>query len=179
MKTLKEIYNGKSDKGTVHSYIELYEDILAPYRKAKKVLEIGIFAGHSLRMWEEYFSEAEVYGVDLCDQPHGGLADLRPMIAEGTHKIILMDATNPDHIKKHFEGQKFGVIIEDANHNLADQIRIFNNLRPHFNGIYIIEDIADIDKDRIVFEKMGFKIIDRRHIKGRFDDVIGVLDDLI
>ena len=50
MKTLLEIYNkfydpktGWPDRNTTHSYIEVYEEILAPYRKkAKNILEIGL-----------------------------------------------------------------------------------------------------------------------------------------
>lgn len=183
MRSLSSIYADavskkcQSDKGDVHSYIEVYEELLAPYRNAKKMLEIGVFKGDSIRMWEQYFDQAEVYGVDLCDRPHGGLGDLRPMIAEGTHRIILMNACDPEQVERNFSGQKFEVIIEDASHTLADQLRIYENLRDHMspNGIYIIEDIAFIDTDRAAFENIGARIIDRRNIKNRFDDVLAVI----
>ena len=42
-------------------------------------------------------------------------------------------------------------------------------------GIYIIEDIQDIDKDRSKFEDLGFTILDRRHIKNRYDDVLAYI----
>ena len=92
MKTLKNIFETlqqqgfETDKGTVHSYIDVYEDVLAPYRKtANKMLEIGVFKGNSLRMWENYFEWADVIGVDCHETPHDGMADLREMIKSGEH----------------------------------------------------------------------------------------------
>lgn len=190
MKPLEEIYKQYagvdarvgSDKATVHSYLDTYAELLAPYRTtAARVLEVGIMGGHSLRMWEEFFSSAAVYGVDLCDQPFGGIADLRSMIAEGSHLIRLFDATNVAQVEHHFDGIAFDVIVEDANHDLASQLAIYQNLRQHLasDGIYIIEDIEDIDRDRAAFEAIDserqVRIIDLRGRKNRFDDVLVVI----
>ncbi len=188
MDTLAQLYGRHvragacSDKGTVHSYIDVYEELLAPYRESVKcVLEVGVFAGHSLRLWEEYFTVAEVHGVDLCDQPHGGLADLRPMIAEGTHHISLLNAADRDQVEARFSEYVFDVIIDDANHYIHDQIAIYANLKPHLapGGIYAIEDVADLDRDRELLEKIDPEarvlILDRRHLKNRFDDVLVVI----
>jgi len=192
MKTLAEIYSrytaplGHGDKGSDHSYIEPYARLLEPYRHtAKVVLEIGIMAGLSLRMWEEYFDGAsEVHGIDLCDQPHGGFADLRPMIAEGTHKISLLDATSWLQVMKQFWHTRFDVVIDDASHELAHQLKtyeIFRDLmRP--GGIYIIEDVNNLDQVRPQFEQLDstrqVEIIDLRQVKGRCDDVLVVVRDL-
>jgi spermidine synthase len=188
METLQRIYEkhigpgGFPDKGTVHSYIEVYEERLSPYRlSAKKVLEIGLFSGESLRMWEEYFENAEVYGIDCDEQPHGGMVDLRPMIAEGTHNISILDATDRVAIKNEFGSIQFDVIIEDASHQLAHQLEIYNIFKQHLspNGIYIIEDVDRIDEVRSQFENIdpnkNIQILDRRSIKGRFDDVLIII----
>ena len=190
MKPLSEIYKKYAgmdacsgcDKGTVHGYLETYADLLAPYRTtAARMLEVGIMGGHSLRMWEEFFTNAAVYGVDLCDQPFGGIADLRSMIAEGCHLIRLFDATNVAQVEANFDGIAFDVIVEDANHDLASQLEIYKNLRQHLqpDGIYIIEDIEDIDRDRAAFEQIDperpVRIIDLRGRKNRFDDVLVVI----
>lgn len=186
MGALNDIYSGQladgraSDKGTVHSYIDVYEELFAPYREsAKRVLEVGLFWGYSLRMWEQYFRGAEVDGIDLSDTPHGGLADLRPMIAEGTHRIWLMDASDRGQVEQNFPGALFDVIVEDASHSLEHQLGIYANLRDHLSpgGIYVIEDIADIDRDRKYFEALhpSVRIIDRRSVKDRFDDVLVVI----
>jgi hypothetical protein len=188
METLNQIYRrrigpgGFPDKGTTHSYIEVYEARLEPYRlTAKNVLEIGIFSGESLRMWEDYFENAEVHGIDCSDQPHGGMVDLRPMIAEGTHNISILDAADLSQVKKAFKGKKFDVIIEDASHQLVHQLGIYEIFKNYLNdgGIYIIEDVDKIDEVKHLFEQLDpskkIEILDRRSIKGRFDDVLIVI----
>src|SRR6185369_13519508 len=98
--TLQNLYNkyydpktGWPDKGTVHSYIEVYEELFAPYRKkAKNILEIGLMSGESLRMWTEYFS-GNVFGIDCDIKPINGKADLTKAIEEGLY-VSIGDATN-------------------------------------------------------------------------------------
>ncbi len=165
----------KSDKGDVHSYLPVYEELLAPYREySKNVLEIGLFNGASLLMWEKYFLNANVYGVDCDTKPHDGLADLMPLINEKTHNIFIRNAENKEHLASFLEYVFLDVVIEDANHSIEQQIKIYENIKPymHEGGIYIIEDIQDIDKDKDVFIKMGGEIIDLRKNKGRYDDVL-------
>ncbi len=187
MNTLAQIYECfKSpacfgDKGTVHSYIEVYEELLAPYRKPGVVVaEIGILSGMSLRMWEAYFQGGTVYGLDLNDHPLD-MCDLKPMIAEGSHRIVLMDAANPDQLSENFTGVTFDVVIEDASHALSQQLDIYRNWRTKMNpgGIYIIEDVENIDASRPSLEMIDpsktVEIIDRRHVKGRYDDVLVVI----
>ncbi len=178
--------NGWPDKDTVHSYIDIYEDLLAPYRTtAKNILEVGLFSGESLKMWEEYFADGIVSGIDISDTPHGGLADLRPMIEEGTHNIHIFDATNENEIKKRFGKVKFDVIIDDAAHSIEQQLELYEKWKSKLspNGIYIIEDIQDIDKDRKKFENLNpdktIGIIDLRHVKNRYDDVLVIIHPTI
>jgi hypothetical protein len=187
--TLQEIYEDlksqgfETDKGSVHSYIEVYEEILSPYREtAKHILEIGVFQGNSLRMWSHYF-KGTVYGVDCDIKPHGGLADLTGMIETGFYNIEIFDATNPELVKEHFGSIKFDVIVEDASHSIEQQVELYNLYKNYLtdNGIYIIEDIQDLDKDRNVFENLDnskeITILDRRNIKNRYDDVLVIIKD--
>jgi len=193
MKTLLEIYNkfydpktGWPDKGTVHSYIEVYEEILAPYRKtAHNILEIGLMSGGSLRMWDEYF-KGEVFGIDCSIKPIDGKADLTKAIEDGLY-ISIGDASNPNDIFRFYNGLKFDVIIEDAGHSMEQQISIYQTLGAYLaeGGVYIIEDVQDIDKDENILrayinsvsggwkkDKPRIEVIDRRKIKGRYDDVL-------
>lgn len=165
------------DKNSTHSYIELYEHILEPYRlTAKNILEIGLMSGESLRMWDEYF-EGKVYGMDCDIRPVGGMADLTEAISAG-YRICIGDASNPYDIEKYFKGMKFDVVIEDANHNVEQQLDIYAAVKPYMaqGGIYIIEDIQDIDETHTVFENIDLSkkvtIYDRRYVKKRYDDVI-------
>lgn len=188
METLKQIctrntVDGWPDKDTQHTYIDVYEEILKPYRGKVNFLEIGLFSGQSMLMWEQYFNAGKVYGIDISDQPHGGLKDLRPMIAEGTHDIIIMDGTSKTDIEKHFKGVKFDVIIDDGSHNIEHQLESYKHFKSHIakGGIYIIEDIQDLDANRRLFEnidpKKNIEILDRRNIKNRYDDVMVIITD--
>ncbi len=61
------------DKGTVlgdwehpHYYTFVYEYFLKPVRnKPIGLLEIGVWKGASLRMWEAYLPQAKIVGVDI------------------------------------------------------------------------------------------------------------------
>lgn len=187
MKTLQEIWidlslqGYKSDKGSVHSYLPIYEKLLAPYREtATNVLEIGLFKGDSFRLWNEYFP-CNVYGIDCDIKPHGGLGDLTPLMDDWGAFISIMDATDPQEIEKNFKGVKFDVIIEDAGHMITQQLQLYNLWKPYLNpgGIYIIEDIQDIYTNREILENIDsektVEIIDRRNVKERYDDCLVVI----
>lgn len=180
MKSLQQIWSDlaaagyETDKGSVHSYIPVYQGMLEDYRhKAKNVLEIGLFNGHSIRMWKEYFTNADIHGVDCDERPHGGMADLRPMINEGWN-IHIMDATDHAAVELLFRWKRFDVIIDDAGHHIDQQLylrEVFRNFVAR-GGIYIIEDIQDIDRTGSMFEEIGGEVIDLRSIKKRYDDVL-------
>lgn len=192
--TLLEIYNKHKkgdwpDKNDTHSYVPVYEEIFAPYRiTALNVLEIGLMSGESLRMWQEYFNNdlrsthCNVYGIDCDVKPINGLADLTQAINDGL-KVCIGDAESEKDIKYFFEGIKFDVVIEDATHNILQQVKIYNVLKPYLNeyAIYIIEDVQSIDTTKDFFENIDSEkqitILDRRHIKNRYDDVLVIITD--
>lgn len=177
MKTLSEIYEkykypeGHGDKGTAHTYIELYEKLLKPYKENSTVLEIGLCMGESLLMWEEFFINSKIIGIDISDR------DLKDLIDEGGHNIIIGDATK-ENIVDLLDGQTFDVLIDDGSHAFVDQLNTFSIFKNKMNkgGIYIIEDVDHIDKIKNIFLMLhdNVEIIDNRHIKGRHDDVLVV-----
>lgn len=181
--TLSEIYQKHFDGTwpdlfTVHSYGDVYEEILAPYRTtAKNILEIGLFTGARLKIWEEYFT-GTVHGIDCDEQPHGGMADLRPMIASGKHNIHIFDACDTKEIERRFKGITFDIVIDDAAHSLEQNLTLFEAWKPYMNkgGLYIIEDIGSIDETRSIYEGIApgqrVEILDLRNKKNRFDDVL-------
>jgi hypothetical protein len=186
--TLLQLYNKHKkgdwpDKNSSHSYIPLYEEILAPYRHtAQNILEIGLMSGESLRMWDDYF-DGTVYGMDCSVTPLNGLANLKPIMAEGKHNILIGDAADPMEIERYFNGIKLDVVVEDASHEVMQQLQIYYNLKPYMNkgSVYIIEDIQNIEANRTFFEALdenkNIEIIDRRHIKNRYDDVLVIIRD--
>ena len=175
MKTLNEIYlnykspEGHGDKGTAHTYIDEYEKLLDEYRKNSTVLEIGICRGESLKMWDEYFINSEVYGIDITD------IYIKDLINENKYNIIIGNATSND-ILNQLSDLTFDVIIDDGSHLIDDQINSFNILKNRMkpNGIYIIEDVNNLDStiDRYKELHNNVDIIDNRHIKNRIDDVL-------
>ena len=170
----------QSDKNSIHSYIPVYETILAPYRHtAVNVLEIGLWHGHSLRMWEWYFTMANVYGIDCSNRPHDGMADLRPMIESGRHRIEIGDATKESDIDRIYGDKKFDVVIDDSSHQIDSQLKIIDIFKSRMveGGLIVVEDIQDLDKDREKFERLPYdvEVIDLRHKKGRYDDTMAVI----
>ena len=91
MRSLQEIYGElveqgyRSDKGARHSYIEYYESLLAPYRRpGARLLEIGVFEGESLRLWQAYFSEGEVVGLDISRDFYHEIQGVRFFLGDAT-----------------------------------------------------------------------------------------------
>lgn len=134
-----------------HHYTPYYHELLKDRRDFKKVLEIGIGypnlalghvpnyrAGASLRMWQDYFPEAEIYGLDI--EPSA-------LVNEGRIKSFICDQSDSDSLQ-HAVGQvggNFDLIIDDGSHNLEHQVFTAKRLLPLLNstGIYVIEDVLD------------------------------------
>ena len=164
--------NGGTDNGHWHSYIGLYEDLLAPYReKTTSMVEIGVLYGASMMMWRDYFHNAMIYGVDV--EP----LTLLPQFDGVRMDRKICSSTDKAALDERLGDLTFDVIIDDGSHYLEDQFITFNHmfsrLRP--GGIYIIEDIESIDRDWRVLRSLGggtAQMIDLRPVKGRHDDVI-------
>ena len=181
MQTLQEIYSkhglegdvGHADKGNLHSYIPVYEELLKPYRESGTILEIGLAFGYSVRMWDEYFGkDARVYGADISI-----VFDTSEFKAPRV-TILEADAIKPEFLDK-LGDTKFDVVIDDGSHMPSDQITTFNLLRNRMNpgGIYIVEDILDFDSVSSAFRELHADCVtlDFRNAKGRFDDALIIL----
>jgi len=47
--------NDRTDKNTIHSYLPLYQKLLIKKKEtAKNVLEIGIYKGGSIKLWNNF-----------------------------------------------------------------------------------------------------------------------------
>jgi len=191
MKSLSEIYqtyklpaHGISDKGTSHSYIEVYDRLFAPFQKRQpiRMLEIGLCRGGSLRMWRDYFDKSEIHGIDINLAPDG-FPDLQGLVSERLSRmtISIVDARNPVDVFNHLGDARFDIIVEDASHKLSDSVAIYAHFIHRLNdgGLYIIEDVEDIDAARPVldniFKPRKYEVLDLRKKKNRFDDVLIVV----
>lgn len=175
METLKEIYKrysvqgdfGIGDKGEIHSYIDEYEELLKPYRNNSSFLEIGVNRGHSLKMFAEYFINSNVIGIEIWEGCkaffEGYQVPCKLIIADGTKAVYELN------------DMMFDVVIDDGSHMINDQIASFNIYSKKMNkgGIYIIEDIINLDMQLPEFKKLGnCEVIDNRKLKNRFDDIL-------
>lgn len=180
METLAEIFKrighfgddvGCNDKGSTHSYVDVYETILAPFRQRCDLMEIGIAAGDSMRLWGDYFGvDCTITGADLSLTFDTSKFDSR-------FSFIVGDATKPE-FTVNLNGRMFDVVIDDASHAHLDQMATFQLLKSHMKpgGLYVIEDI--LAPDLILGELTGMHslhdVYDLRKVKGRFDDVLVV-----
>lgn len=84
---------GTDKHSSYHNYLNKYDFFLSNLKdKEMNVLELGVFKGASIAMWEEYFPHATIYGVDI---------DEECKIYEGGRKRILIeDLFYEERIKK-------------------------------------------------------------------------------
>jgi len=128
-----------SDKSSkVTGYSAYYEKYFSPLRdKPVKLLELGVYQGNSLRLWEEYFPNGDIVGVDFRLFPGANYRFKRA-------KLYLGDLNNPDFVQCiAADLDLLDIIIDDAGH-FPDQQRyclyaLFPRLKP--KGIYVIEDL--------------------------------------
>jgi len=120
-----------------HEYLSFYESFFLPRRhRVKRILEIGVWAGQSLRVWNEYFPNAEVIGVDI-----------NPLAKEMEERRIKIEILDQGNIQSLTElGLKYGsfdIIVEDGSHLWEHQITSLKSLFPYLspNGYYIVEDL--------------------------------------
>ena len=120
-----------------HGYTTYYENHFNRIRNnSLKILEIGVKEARSLKMWEEYFPNSKIYGIDInpkCKQYEtdrtkifiGNQADSK--FLTGTMKSI----------------GEVDIIIDDGSHKNIHQQISFKSLFPFLknDGLYIIEDL--------------------------------------
>lgn len=130
--TDKAPYDG--DLGTYHFYTPRYHELFAPIRESvRRVLEIGVQHGASLRMWRDYFYSADIYGIDI--DATSFLRD-EPRIT-----TLIGDATNPATLHDLASRGPWDIIIDDGSHNLDDMRDTCLALYPHTLSVYVIEDV--------------------------------------
>ena len=130
-----------------HSYHLHYSKHLSKVKNdVKKILEIGVFKGHSMLLWQEYFPNAEIYGIDI-DFSNKNFGQNAIDICKEHKRIHLeeLDAysvTNVEYIKQQY-GTDFDIIIDDGSHHPAHQLFFILYYKELIkdNGYLIIEDV--------------------------------------
>lgn len=186
MQTLQEIFKeignhsgvdiGCNDKGGLHTYLETYDKLFEPFRHGCTIMEIGLAMGDSLKLWDRYFKNSVIIGVDISvvfKRSNFYLSENK-----NTINVLETDATKEDFLKE-LNGLRFDIVIDDGSHQTQDQINTFNHLKHLMNegGVYIIEDLLalDIEREKYLALHDNVEIIDMRKINGRFDNALAVI----
>src|SRR5687767_6114010 len=106
--------------------------------QVRSVLELGVKRGASLRVWEEYFPQAKIFGVEL-DPTFARCASPRS-------QIFIGNQTDPTVLSRVAAAADFSfdLIIDDGSHMSDDQVGslmfLWQFLKPP-HGVYAIEDL--------------------------------------
>jgi hypothetical protein len=138
-----------TDKWNAHHYTPYYDSFFKDRRnEVKKVLEIGLgnpicppfpnrayIPGASHRMWEEYFPNAEIYGLDV---------EMGLLVNQGRIHSFYCDQSNETSLRAVMPliGKDFDLIVDDGSHVPLDQVLTAKLFIPLLasKGIYVIED---------------------------------------
>ena len=175
---------GGTDKDSVHSYVEVYEQFLEPIlEKDGSLLEIGIKYGGSIVLWNELLKNYKIFGIDTQDILH---ENIREYVKGYPKKITLefRDAYCQETIDriKFIYPRRFDIIIDDGPHTEESQLKcidIYLDLLKD-EGVLVIEDIQNFDSIKVFIENIPESkffdyeplVFDLRDKKNRYDDII-------
>ena len=135
MKSLIDIGKKYPTSKNKFGFVELYDVFFKQYQnKNINILEIGVDNGDSLRLWREYFSKANICGIDI-KKKNFDITGVEIMCGSQSDNSFLKSVVS--------KYQNFDIIIDDGSHISKDIISSFKYLFNHLNrdGIYIIEDL--------------------------------------
>lgn len=122
-----------------HSYTPFYYELFKD-RPVKRLLEIGVETGASLRMWRDFFPEAIIVGLDI---------DRQTIFMEGRIYTLIGDSSDAESAREFGNAAPFDIIIDDGEHDPESQYLTWRNFFPllEHGGTYVVEDVrAVLDK---------------------------------
>lgn len=132
---------------TCHNYTPAYYSMFkGREREVSGVLEIGVNAGCSLRMWEEFFPNAMIIGLDI---------DTRFLFNTGRIRCYAADQSSPKSLYAALKlagSASYDLIVDDGSHAIEHQVISARTLLPFLNvgGVYVIEDIGPDCRPEII-----------------------------
>lgn len=123
----------KYDLGYIHTF---YASLFDPRQEStRKMLEIGIYRGDSIRLWQSYFPHAHIHAADVQRCP---IVDALPRVT-----AYYEDAYNVDFVNR--MSSDFDIIIDDGPHTYASMVFFLTHYAPlvRSGGLLILEDIID------------------------------------
>ena len=137
--TLDEIglTTGTDKSSAHHDYLRHYERFLRDGKTpVRSLLEVGVFNGWSLRMWQQFYPDAKIVALDVdprCREFAGGNA-----------QVVVCDQSDVEQLTKVARDHgPFDVVIDDGSHIWSHQILTFETMFPYVapGGAFILEDI--------------------------------------
>jgi hypothetical protein len=156
-----------TDKGTDHTYLEVYQHLFESFRhRPIRLLELGVGQGASLRLWRTWFPQAHITGLDRSP----------PDLPDLDCDIVRFSQTDRAAMEATWSDETFDVIIDDASHHVEVQLLSLCWLWPKLKsgGLYVIEDVGHsaLVKYFSIFRPL---VLDRSHLKARGDDILVIL----
>ena len=156
-----------------HHYVSsFYEENFIKFKNNKiNLIEIGVQFGGSLYLWNDYFQQGNIYGVDVVDLTDEAINSL-PRINK-----FLNNAYDAEFVKTLPD---FDIVIDDGPHTLDSFIKCIDLYLPKVKsgGFLIIEDIPQTQHAAELLNYVkNFKktIIDTREKYGKADNIMFVV----
>jgi hypothetical protein len=133
-----------SDKGSMHSYIEFYESYFQHRRDSVSLLEIGMMTGGSMYLWQQYFRQYRLIGMDIAPS-WNAQRDFQQDLKTDPNITLLFGINSRNSVlPEPVRDLQFDFIIDDGDHSVLSQMETFENYWPLTTdtGIYFIEDVA-------------------------------------
>ena len=108
--------------------------------------------GGSLRVWRDYFTKAQISGIDIAE-------DCK--FSEDRITTYICDSTDKSACDRQLNTDMFDIIIDDGSHRADAQLKTFKNFfsRTRFGGLYIIEDLGGgWDDNKNMFLEYGEEV---------------------
>ena len=164
-KHYEETPNFYTDKETIHSYIEIYDRIFKRFiDKEGSILEIGVYSGGSMLVWQDYFSKMKICGIDKSNKlvPDNVFSKFNPEKID--FRIIDAYSSGASDYLSYQYPEGFDIIIDDGPHDIESQIAGLDLYlqKVKKGGLYIIEDIQSFSFLHDLSEKVH-SIFDPRY----------------
>lgn len=169
MKNLKEIsilLNYPSDKDTSHNYLPVYQEEFNNIENIK-ILELGVCYGGSLILWNNFFINSEIHGIDNVKYTDNQIPGI-------------MHWGRYEDIDSEFKDNYFDYIVNDSMHYAKEQIDAFKIYYSKLKsgGKFFMEDIPDMDNVAEIVKTLKgytFKIYDMNASSISQDSIILVV----
>ena len=146
--SLKELFWSKgfgyypTDKDTHHNYLTTYGELFSKWENSPiNILEVGTAKGGSIKLFEDYFVNANIIGYDIV--PPEIKFDRATVIVKDFYNI------NPDELPE------LTIAIDDGPHDVLRQVDFVKMVYPRMvpGGILVVEDV--VTGQRPHFDALG------------------------